>query len=44
MEARIGLTRLLERLPGLRLSPDQGELAYTNNMVIPDLQSLRVCW
>jgi cytochrome P450 len=44
MESRIALQVLLERIPDIHLAPTQEALEYTNNMVIPDLQSLEVEW
>lgn len=44
LEARVAIETLAERLPALRLAPDQGELEYEINMIIPILRSLKVQW
>ncbi len=44
IESRIALERVIERLPDLRLAPDQGPLEYSLNMVIPEIAKLEVEW
>jgi cytochrome P450 len=44
IETRIALECVIERLPDLRLAPDQGPLEYSLNMVIPEIERLEVEW
>ncbi|OLT06534.1 hypothetical protein BJF90_15685 [Pseudonocardia sp. CNS-004] len=44
LEARVAIETLVERLPDLRLAPDQGELEYEINMIVPILRALEVEW
>lgn len=43
-ELRIGLGRLVERLPGLRLAAEPGTLSYTEGEVLSSLMTLPVDW
>ncbi|WP_339706409.1 cytochrome P450 [uncultured Sphingosinicella sp.] len=44
LEMRKALDVLLDRLPDLRLAPDQGPLHYTQSLIVPSLKGLRVLW
>lgn len=44
LEARVGLDVLLDRLPNLRVAPDQGPLEYSPAFTLPDLHQLLVVW
>jgi cytochrome P450 len=44
LEARVSLDRLLDRLPHMRLAESQGELEYSENMVLPSPRRLQVTW
>lgn len=44
LEGRVAIEQLLHRLPNLRLAPEQGELQYADNPVLPGLGSLLVEW
>lgn len=44
LEGKVALEALLDRLPNLRISPDQGPLEYADNPVLPAVKSLRVEW
>ncbi len=44
LEVRIAMELLIERLPGLRLSPDQKGLDYNANIVAPSPLALKLEW
>lgn len=44
LEVRVALETLIERLPNLRLAPEQGELEYADNPVLPGVKSLVLEW
>jgi cytochrome P450 len=44
LEARVALSCLIERLPGIRLADGEERLEYTTNAVVPAVQHLRVVW
>jgi cytochrome P450 len=44
LEMTVGLERLLDRFPDLRLADPEAELVYIPNMIVAELQELNVVW
>lgn len=44
LEGEVALRALIERLPQIRLAPEQDGLGYVDNLVLPSVKSLAVEW
>jgi cytochrome P450 len=44
MEVKTAIFAILKRLPGIKLSPRQGALEYSNSIVVPSIKRLIVTW